>query len=178
MKQTGPAPGVPAPFDQARLEALYTRLERPVYNVVYRWVWSEEDAAEIVQEAFVRLWMMRDRVRLETAKPLVYRIALNLARKRRRWRRLRTFVGLDEQTTPAHAEAALLSAERAATARQAVESLPEELRSVMLLCHYSGLSYREIGEALSIPEGTVASRRNTALKRIQASLEEAHEPHG
>ena len=145
-----------------------------MYNVVYRWVWSEEDAADIVQEAFVRLWAARARVRPETAKAMAYTIAINLARKRRRWKQLRTFVGLEEHSAPARAEVSLLSAERAASVRDAVEALPESLRSVLLLCHYSGLSYREVGAALAIPEGTVASRRHTAIKRLRASLEEVH----
>jgi len=176
----GPAPSGPILFGQPQLEALYARLEKPVYNVVYRWVWSTEDAAEIVQEAFVRLWAMRDRVRIASAEPLVYTIAINLARKRRRWRRLRSFVGLETEQ-PASVEVALsdlLDAERAQAVRAAVDALPEHLKSVMLLCHYSGLSYREVGEALAIPEGTVASRRHHALKRVRDALEDGHGPIG
>ena len=71
------------------LEALYVRLEGPLYNVAYRYVWDAAEAQDIVQEAFVRLWRARDRVRMQTVEALVYRIALNLARNRRRWLRLR-----------------------------------------------------------------------------------------
>ena len=46
-------------FDEKKLETFYARLEKPVYNVVYRWLWREEDARDVVQEAFVRLWRMR-----------------------------------------------------------------------------------------------------------------------
>ena len=51
-------------------------------NVVYRWVWRAEEAQDIVQEAFVRLWRMRERVDLATVEPLVHRIALNLGAQR------------------------------------------------------------------------------------------------
>jgi hypothetical protein len=69
-------------FGEVELEALYERLEKPVYNVVYRWVWNPEEARDIVQDTFVRLWRMRQRVEMATVEPLVYKIALNLARSK------------------------------------------------------------------------------------------------
>jgi len=57
------------------LERLYARLEKPLCNVVFRWVWNMDDA----QDAFVRLWRMRARVDLATVELLIYKIALNLA---------------------------------------------------------------------------------------------------
>jgi RNA polymerase sigma-70 factor (ECF subfamily) len=148
-------------------------MERPVYNVVFRWVWSAEEAADIVQEAFVRLWAMRARVRPDTVEPLVWRIALNLARNRRRWLRLRTFLGLAAETDPAPSvEAALSDTERALRVRAAVDALPEAQRSVILLTHFSELSYRDVAEILQIPEGTVGSRRTHALRALRETLGE------
>jgi RNA polymerase sigma-70 factor (ECF subfamily) len=161
-------------LDRPTLEALYVRLERPVYNVVYRWTWEPEVARELTQDTFVRLWGMRDRVRVETVEALVFQIAVNLVRRRRRWRSLRTFFGIDEQQDASRApgpEALALGTERALAVRAAVEALPQGQRDVVVLCHFSGLSYREVGEILGIPEGTVGSRRTLALKRLRADLE-------
>ena len=80
------------------LEALYARLEKPLYNVVYRRLWSVEDAHDVVQEAFVKLWAMRRRIVPDTVEPLAYRIALNLARSRLRRKRILRFVTLDRAT--------------------------------------------------------------------------------
>jgi RNA polymerase sigma-70 factor, ECF subfamily len=161
------------PLDRAHLERLYVRLERPVYNVVFRWVWSAEEAADVVQDAFVRLWAARARVRPETVEPLLWRTALNLARNRRRWLRLRTFLGLAAEADPApSAEAALSDTERALRVRAAVDALPDAQRSVILLTHFSELSYREVAEILQIPEGTVGSRRNHALGTLRDALGE------
>ncbi len=162
-------------LDQASLEQLFLRLEKPVYNVVYRWLWQPQDAREVVQEAFVRLWRMRDRVRMETVEPLLYRIALNLASKKRRSRRLWRWLSLDsapERSVAAGGDAqrAVEERQRQAALRQAVEALPERLRSVVMLCEFSELSYAEVGQALGIPEGTVGSRRNAALKRLRQQL--------
>jgi RNA polymerase sigma-70 factor (ECF subfamily) len=54
--------------------------------------------------------------------------------------------------------------------RDAVSSLPEDLRDVVLLCEFSGMSYAEIAGTLSIPEGTVGSRRHRALKLLRSRL--------
>ena len=62
--------GEPA-LDSPTLERLYTRLERSLYNVVYRFLWTPEDSHDVVQEAFVRLWQMRARVRIESVEPRI-----------------------------------------------------------------------------------------------------------
>jgi RNA polymerase sigma-70 factor, ECF subfamily len=164
----------PARFDRAALEALYVRLERPLYNVVYRWTWDPQQAEDVVHDAFVRLWRMRDRVRPETVEALVYRIALNRARNHRRWRRLRTFFGLgDDAVDPGTAaDAALAAHADQARVRAAIESLSDDLREVMVLSTFSELSYREIGALVGVPEGTVGSRRTRALAQLRTQLGE------
>lgn len=64
------------------LEQLYARLEKPLCNLVYRWLWSMDESQGVVQDAFVRLWRMRARVDKQTVEPLIYKIALNLAASR------------------------------------------------------------------------------------------------
>lgn len=159
-------------LDQAQLERLYARLEKPVYNVVYRWVWNAHDAQDITQEAFLRVWNMRARVQMETVQPLIYRVALNLAANRRRSQRLWRLVTLEGWS-----ESAGTTAPHPAETRQvqtavrvAVDGLAEPLRKVIMLCELGGLSYAEVAEVLGIPEGTVGSRRHQALKRLRAQL--------
>ncbi|MBI1946089.1 MAG: sigma-70 family RNA polymerase sigma factor [Deltaproteobacteria bacterium] len=164
-----------APFDRAALESLYLRLERRVYNVVYRWLWNRDDAADVTQDAFVKLWSMRDRVRPETVEALVFRIAVNLASNRRRTRRLWSLVTLDALTlsTP---PPELDDTQR--RVRAAVDALPERLRRVVVLGELSGMTAKEIGAVLGIPEGTVASRRHAAvaiLREQLGALMEAHD---
>lgn len=168
----------PARLDRPTLEALYLRLEVSLYNVVYRWLWDAQDAQEVVQEAFVRLWRMRDRVDLRTVEPLVYKIAVNQAATRRRARQRWGWVSLD-RTAPPRARGnpaeEVARAEVSEAVREAVDALPDKQRAVVLLCEFSGLSYREVAEILDIPEGTVGSRRNTSLRALRASLEAHHE---
>ncbi len=160
-------------LDEARLEQLYRKLERPMYNVVYRWLWSSEDAHDVVQEAFAKLWQMRDRVDMATAEPLVYRIAINQASNLRRWKRLRSFVRLDNTTELSDADAeSPEQRDKRARVRRAIEALPDKLMKVVALCDLAGLSYKEVAAVLDIVEGTVGSRRNKALAILRDELGE------
>ncbi len=158
---------------KAEFERLFCRLEKPVYNVVYRWLWHEDEAADVVQEAFLRLWRVRDEVRGETVDALVFRIAINLASNRRRTRKLWQWTGLAALAelggtqTP---ESTAASARDRRAVRDAIDTLPEKLRRVVVMTELSGLSYAEVAAALQIPEGTVGSRRNAGLARLRKTL--------
>ena len=167
---------VPPRLDEGSLERLYTELEKPLYNVVFRWVWQREEARDIVQEAFVRLWRMRARVELETVRPLVYRIALNLAARRRRWRRLWRMAGLEAAGERAAAgrgpDEDVMSGEAQRNVRRALDELPAALREVIVLCELGELSYQEVATVMKVPLGTVGSRRNAAMARLKRALEQ------
>jgi RNA polymerase sigma-70 factor, ECF subfamily len=161
-------------LERAALEQLYVRLEKPLFNVVYRWVWDAEMARDLVQEAFERLWKHRARVEPATAEALVYRTALNLAANRRRANKLWRWLSLEGATAVAAVEPAaqerLERAQADAEVRRAVESLPEPMRRVLLMCEFSGMKYEEIASILGIPAGTVASRRHAAMRRLEDEL--------
>ena len=161
--------------DQRRVEELYLRLERKLTSVVYRWLWNREETRDVIQEAFVRLWQMRDRVDWNRAEPLIYRIALNVASKRRRSRRIWQFVTLSELRTDGPADGTAASAlgddpAREQRVRRAIDALPERHRRVLVMTMHAEMTYGEIGEVLGISPGTVGSRRNTAIQRLRAML--------
>jgi len=161
-------------MDQLELERLYRRLEKPIYNVVYRWLWNAEDARDVVQEAFVRLWDTRARVDPSTAEPFVYRIALNLAASRLRRRKRWAWVPLESvraALSAAHPEELATGEEEQARVRAAVQGLPGDLRNVVLLCELTAMTYEQIGRVLSIPAGTVGSRRHRALEALRRKME-------
>lgn len=159
---------------QADLEQLYVRLEKPMYNVAFRWTWNIDEARDLVQEAFVRLWNMGARVEPDSAEALVYRILMNLiasrGRKRRVWRWVTLQGARQAETRGPSAEERLVRQAELDQVRQAIDALPESLRRVVVLCECSDLSYAEIGRILSIPEGTVGSRRHRALGLLRERL--------
>jgi len=167
--------GAPEPaLDGQALERLYAQLERPLYNVAYHLLWSAEDSQEVVQEAFLRVWRMRSRVRMQGVEPLLYRVVINLARSRLRSRRVWRWVSLRPlwnrpagDPTP---EQQLRQASQHVRLRRAVDGLPMELKEVILLCEYSSMSYKQVGDLLGIPEGTVGSRRHRAIDHLRSLL--------
>jgi len=159
-------------MSRADLEQLYAHMERRSYNVVYRQLWSSADAQDVVQEAFVRLWKKRSEVRMETVESLLFRIAINLAKNKRRSRRLWRFIPLMPLASTAEgADESLADHREAKRMQRALDALPEDLRNVFVMCELFELSYRDVAEALGIKEGTVGSRRNTALARMREVLD-------
>lgn len=155
-------------LDQKLIEKLYGRLERPLFNIALRWTWNEAEARELVQEAFVRLWSARWRVRSDTVEAYLYRIVLNLgqkhARRRESWGKISNLLpGADRGMSPEDTV-------DNSRLRDAIQSLPADLRNVLLLCEFSDLKQRQIAGLLDIAPGTVASRRHVAVKRLKEAL--------
>ncbi len=163
-----------ATLNEASFEILYQRLERAVFNVVYRYLWNSAEAQEIMHEAFLRLWQARARVDLTTVDALLFRTAVNLASNRRRALRFKQFFSLDRAVdTPAvdaDPAASLSEWQTRRQVNQAIDTLPPKLKSVVLLCEFSGLSTADIARTLKIPAGTVSSRRHFAMRALEKTL--------
>ena len=160
---------------RSELEALYLELEVPLFNTVYRWLWEREEALDVVQETFLRIWRSRDRVERETLRPLCYKIALNLASNRLRAKRIWKWVSLGavsgRRAGDPHGEEELARRQEIDMTRAVVERLPEKLKRVVMLCEFSGMTYEEVGRTIGISPGTVGSRRNRALELMRKDLE-------
>jgi RNA polymerase sigma-70 factor (ECF subfamily) len=158
-------------LSEIQYEALYQKEEKALFNTVYRWVWDEQEAMDLVQEAFVKLWAVRQDVHPEQARAYTYRIALNLAANRRRAHKLWRMVGLEGRVFAASGpESSLIQSQSEQALRKAIDGLSEKYRRVLLLCRFSDMNHREIGKLLKIPQGTVASRHNKALQLLKDRL--------
>jgi RNA polymerase sigma-70 factor (ECF subfamily) len=159
-------------ISEAEWEMLYRRLEKPLYNLAYRYVWSSQEAQDILHDAFMELWARRSRLLGSTADRYAWIAVLNLSRKRRRWSRTKQFlrgdIFLESLPATGAPESEAARSQEHASLHAAIERLPEKLRAVLLLAEFSEMSYESISELLSIPPGTVASRRNLALKQLRS----------
>jgi RNA polymerase sigma-70 factor, ECF subfamily len=156
--------------DDASWVELYRALEKPLYNVVYRWLWDRMESQDVVQEAFLRCWRARDRIRADTFNAFAFRTAINLAANRRRRKRLWRLVSFDslpEEPRAADAGASVLSPRM----QRAIDGLPDRLKRVLLLCDVAGMSYGEVAAVTGVKEGTVGSRRNRALALLRERLQ-------
>lgn len=161
--------------DEAALGELMQRWELPVKAVIGRIVLNVSEAADLAQEAFVRLWQQRGRYRAEAPfRPWIFAIAVNLARNRLRWWRSRPEVALEEWSEPATesgsgARSAEL-AERAAAVRDAIAELPIDLREALVLFEYEQLSQAEIATVVGASAKAVETRIHRARERLRARL--------
>ena len=155
--------------DNAQWIDVYRRLEKPLYNVVYRVIWDAAESQDVVQDTFLRCWRRKDDIHAEGFKALLYRTALNLASNRRRRTRVWRLVGIAalDNVADEHVAADALSK----SMRDALDGLPTALRDVLLLTELAGMTYPEIAAALDIAEGTVGSRGTRALALLRARLE-------
>jgi len=157
-------PGV----DNAQWIDVYRRLEKPLYNVVYRIIWDAAESQDVVQDAFLRCWRRNDDIRADGFKALLFRTALNLASNRRRRVHIWRMVGVTSLDDVADERAAHDPLSK--PVREALAELPTMLREVLLLTELAGMTYPEIAAALGIAEGTVGSRRTRALALLRERL--------
>lgn len=161
-------------IDESQLLHAFRRLERPLYSVLYRWLWHAQDCQDLIQEAFLRVWDQRARVAAASLDALVYTTALNLARNRLRWRSLWPFAVQPADTPLDPALEPSVQAERRereTLLKQALDQLDRDSRNLVLLSECAGLTTDELCEVFGWPPGTVASRKHRALARLRTLLQ-------
>lgn len=175
-KENGERPGLAEAFREGSREAfeeILAMYERPVFNLVLRLVRNREDAADVVQGAFLKAYEKRLSFNPDFRLfSWIYRIALNESLNfLRSGQRFRGLDGLDFQGdgTP---ESRFQDAEVAEFMQDAIMRLKPEHRVVIVLKHFQDCAYREIAELLQIPEKTVKSRLFTAREQLRMLLEE------
>jgi RNA polymerase sigma-70 factor (ECF subfamily) len=176
--------------DEGSYETLIDRYEQPVFSLICRLMDDSADAADVVQEVFLKVFRKVDSFRGESSlKTWIYRIAVNEARNQRRWfgRHRRREVGLD----PLPGEATgygdyledpgrspfeeTLNHETRDLIEAALKEVSPVFRAALVLREIEGLSYEQIAEILEISLGTVKSRilrgRDALRKSLAAKVE-------
>jgi RNA polymerase sigma-70 factor (ECF subfamily) len=164
--------------DESALEDFVAQFSSPLYKLACAILADSAEAAEAVQDALVSALMnLKHYSGASALSTWVYAIALNECRARLRRRRVREKLNqmlaalwrAEAQTRPGPEEH-LLRTEEDRRVWAAVQSLGDPHRIPIILRYYQQLSVREIAEILSLNEGTVHSRLNTARLRLHALL--------
>ena len=160
--------------DAAAFDELMRRYKRPVVNFVYRLLGSAEDAQDIAQDVFIRVYQNIDTYRPETKfSTWLFALARNAAIDRLRWRKrhptepLESAPQLMASSGTAEQVAAREIGEEIATA---VAKLPEDQRVALVLSEYHGLSYAEIAGVMRCSEKSVESRLYRAKQTLRGWL--------
>ncbi len=153
------------------------------YNLAHYLCRSAYDAEDIVQEAYLRAYRAFDEYADGNSRAWILTITRNTCYSWMRRHATNLNVSYDQRSVCGEVDAQLSnsdllqSPEQIAASdgnrkliRRAIESLPIEFREVTVLRELEGLSYREIGQVLDIPEGTVMSRLARARLRLRKLL--------
>lgn len=170
--------------DDAALNTLMDRHASRIFHFLCRMLGNEEDANDLAQETFVRIYNARENYQpAQKFSAWLYTIAGNLARNHLRWRARHPQVSLDaesETTEQSLAESipsntatpgqAMAAAERAASVRAAVQSLPDDMREAIVLCELDEMAVAEAAAVLESTPKAVESRLYRGRQLLREKL--------
>ena len=172
-------------------ETLLARFQQPVYNLALRLLSDTSDAADVVQEVFLKVFRNVGHFRGQSSlKTWIYRITVNEAHNQRRWffRHRQREVGLEEEPDDARSMAQVLpdgsqspfdyvfDRERQNMIEGALSKINPTFREVVVLRDIADLSYDEIAEVLQLSLGTVKSRILRGREALRQELADRLEP--
>lgn len=179
--------------ESAALNRLITRWQRPLLSFSYRYVQNNTDAHDLVAETFVKLYQQRLRLRADTKlSAWLFTALANLCHNHQRWKRRHPTVALgtsdhgtadaadhdgtinglaSEQPNP---DSQLEKKELVNTVRAAIDLLPHDLKTALLLHHYEHLSYRDIAVIAGCSERGIETRLYRARQQLRELLVRQH----
>ncbi|MCM1299865.1 MAG: RNA polymerase sigma factor [Firmicutes bacterium] len=154
--------------DTKAFEEIYTDLKAPIMTVILRITGSREKAEDIFQDTFVKVFKNPPSENLEKPKAYIYKIAVNLAvdglRKEKPEAPLEDFEEILSYKETDHGLKIDIE--------NALNKLPLNQRQAVTLHINGGLTFREIGEIIGAPTGTVIWRYQKAISRLKSILSE------
>ena len=169
--------------DRDLFAQLVHRYERELYSYLCRYLGDAEMAADAFQTTFLQVHLKCDQFHQDRAfRPWLYAIATNQAIDLQRRNKRHRMLSLDRvgandgddlnrlvdllESGEAGPPARLNESERRQWVRRALDTLPDQLRGVVVLVYFQGLKYREAADVLSVPVGTVKSRLHSAILKL------------
>lgn len=159
--------------DEEAFETLVRRYLRPAYAVAIAVVGEAADAEDVVQDGFIRALEQIDTCQPDRFAAWLMRIMRNRAISLHRKRKVRAAVPLEWAHSAQSRSNPAADAEKAGAQerlKEAIDTLPERQREVLLLHDLEGWKHREIGDALEMKEGTVRYTLFQARRAVRARL--------
>jgi RNA polymerase sigma-70 factor, ECF subfamily len=165
------------------LNELMTRWQQPLVGFIHRYIGHETDALDLAQETFARVYETRHRYAVRGKfSTWLFTIAANLCRNYLRWRQRRSEAGLGildreeskevewaNESDDSPDEAAIRS-ESVSLVRAAIDKLPHDLKTVILLFEYESLSYAEIASVIGCSIKAVEMKLYRARQVLREKL--------
>lgn len=164
--------------DQNALKEIFDQYHQKVYRIAYGVLRQREEALDVVQEVFIKLFRsIKDFKGKSAFYTYLYRLAMNTAIDHSRRSKKASFLSLNaeggfqpedrQEKRPDHLAAQREIEERV---RWAIEQLPQDQKTTLIYREIEELSYQEIAEAMGCSIGTVMSRLHYGRKRLQDLL--------
>lgn len=171
--------------DRKAFEEIYQLYHRRIYNAVYGMLGDADDAQDVTQDVFIRLHDALPTLRADEAfSTYLYRIALNLCRDRARRKKRVRFQSMDTPRSGDDGdmepmefpdagklpEEQLTGDELQRRVREAVETLSDDHKAVIIMHHFQGMEVNDIANILDVPSGTVKSRLARGREQLHRKL--------
>ncbi|MDN5213474.1 RNA polymerase sigma-70 factor [Fulvivirgaceae bacterium BMA12] len=155
-------------------DSLFRKYSRKLYSFVFSYTGSHEDAEDITQEVFFRVWQNRHNINPELSFNayiivIARNLIFNLFRKRLQNNKYATYKRSAANTLN-HTEDYIIFSELQQHSNMSVEKLPARCKQIFMLSRENGLSIKEIATQLNISPSTVENQINKALKLIRKDL--------
>ena len=180
--------------EKRAFDLLVLKYQRKIMRLLSRMIRDPSEIEDLTQEAFIKAYRALPQFRGDSAfYTWLYRIAINTARNWQAAHNRRpvssslvetadgeTFDEIDNLTDISTPESMLASRQIAETVNAAMQSLPEDLRTAILLREIEGMSYEDIAQSMGCPIGTVRSRifraREAIASQLKSVLGNDHDP--
>jgi len=170
--------------DVEAFEMIIEDYQKKVFNIALRMIGNHDDASELAQEVFIRIYKSIKNFKGESSlSTWIYRITTNVCLDELRKRKNKNVVSLDEDVKHEDGEIKRQVEDTGPTpdiiaekneirrvVKEAILSLPEDQRTVIILRDIQGFSYDEIAKIMNCPEGTVKSRINRSRQILRDRL--------
>jgi RNA polymerase sigma-70 factor, ECF subfamily len=160
--------------DAEAFAALYDRHGRAAYSLAYRMMGEKQEAEDVVQEAFIKVWRSAGGYRVGRGSvrtwilSIVHNRGIDQIRSRAHLRRKQDKIEASATTSePSEAFAETWKNAQQEQVREALNTIPHEQLKILELAYFSGYTHIEIAERLELPLGTVKGRMRLGLQKLR-----------